>query len=132
MANDKIPVLNSFTSGTSIVSADVNSNFTNIRDYVNYGIDNTLYAENYNSGSLNSTTLNDAITAAGSDNVTLYIKTGTWTISADVTFPSNIKVVFAKGAILSISSSYTITINGAIDAPTVSYTHLTLPTKRIV
>jgi hypothetical protein len=71
----------------------------------------------YNGGAFNNTTISTAITAIGSNYKTLLLAYGTWTISANVTVPSNINLRFEQGAILSIGAGYTVTINGPIDAP---------------
>lgn len=89
--------------------------------------DNTFYvdsfplgtivtATDYNSGALNSTTINAAITAIGADYKRLVLKQGTWTIDSNVTVPSNIELSFEKGTILSINN-VAVTINGSFIAP---------------
>lgn len=75
-----------------------------------------------------SANLQDAITAIGSyetilffsaktDQVTKGVKStgGTYKVSADLTFPSNITLMFSNGANLSIDSGKTVTINGLIN-----------------
>jgi hypothetical protein len=60
-------------------------------------------------------TLQDAVTAIGSNNAILRIPTGTHAISADLTIPANITLKIEQGAILSIADTRTLTINGSLD-----------------
>jgi hypothetical protein len=91
-------------------------------------VDNTYYvdsfpsgtivnATDYEDGSLDSSTINAAITDIGSNKRKLILKQGTWTIDANVTVPSNIELEFAAGATASISTGITLTINGPFIAP---------------
>ncbi len=58
-----------------------------------------------------------AITEASTgDYSTIYFPAGTYKISSDLTFPSNVTIKFANRAILSVDSGITVTINGCIDA----------------
>ncbi len=59
-------------------------------------------------------TINSAVSAVGSANVTFRFAPGTWTIDSNLTIPSNITVYIASGAVFSVSSSITLTISGAL------------------
>lgn len=60
--------------------------------------------------------LSDALSVVGSLDRTIVLTPGTWTISADTTIPSNINLKVEKGAILAISTTKTLTINGTLVA----------------
>lgn len=63
----------------------------------------------------NLATVNSALERINSANkVAIWFSPGTWTITDNVTIPSNITMLIPPGAILSISSSKTITINGLV------------------
>lgn len=62
------------------------------------------------------TAISAAISAIGSDNRTLYLCPGTWSITSDLTIPANITLKPERGAILSIATTKTLTINGSFDA----------------
>jgi len=62
------------------------------------------------------TALNALLTAIGSTPTELLIDSGTYKISSNITIPSNIKLIFANGAMLSPDGGITITINGEINA----------------
>lgn len=62
------------------------------------------------------TTLQSAISAIGSATTTLRVPPGTWNISSNLTVPANIHLKAEKGAILSISTTKTLTINGGLEA----------------
>ena len=70
----------------------------------------------------NSKSAKAYIDAIGSDSATLVFRhssgaaTTTYTFSTDETIPSNINVVIEKGAILSIATVITLTINGSFEA----------------
>jgi hypothetical protein len=91
-------------------------------------LDNTYYvdsfplntftsATDYNSGALTAATINAAITDMGATVGTLLLKPGAWTIDANITVPSNIKLWIANGAILTVSTGITVAINGPMDVP---------------
>lgn len=61
--------------------------------------------------SLNSTTLSSAVTAIGSDSRILFLSTGTWTISSNVTIPSNITLWIPRGANIVFSGGAVLTLN---------------------
>lgn len=63
-----------------------------------------------------STTLQDAITAIGSNEVILRVPAGTHSVNADLTIPANITLKPERGAILAVATTKTLTINGSIDA----------------
>jgi hypothetical protein len=62
------------------------------------------------------TTLQGAITAIGSNTVILRVPAGTHTIAADLTIPANVTLKPERGAILSIDTTKTLTLNGGIEA----------------
>lgn len=66
----------------------------------------------YGDGTRTDETLSAAITALGSSTkYTLLIKSGTWTINANVTVPSNVMLWIEHGAILAVSAGI-FTLNG--------------------
>lgn len=71
-------------------------------------------------GSGTSRTLATLSTAAGavgsSNDVTFWLSPGTWTITGDLTLTDNIALNVPPGAVLSISSSKTLTLEGNITA----------------
>ena len=66
--------------------------------------------------SRNAATLISAIKSIGSSECPIILSPGTWTIGEDFSIPSNITVKVPRGAILSIDSGITLTINGTIEA----------------
>jgi len=82
-----------------------------------FPLNTIVSASDYEDGSLDASTINAAITAIGSDKRTLILKSGTWTIDANVTVPANIQLELAAGAVASVSTGITLTINGDFKAP---------------
>lgn len=80
-------------------------------DAIDYLAAKKVYATDYGDGTKVWATLDDAITEIGSDNVELIIDSGTWAVTDDLIFPSNITLDFQNGAIFQISSSKTVIIN---------------------
>ena len=74
-------------------------------------------ATDYEDGSLDSSTINAAITDIGANKRKLVLKQGAFTIDANVTVPANIELEIVSGATLSISTGITLTINGPFIAP---------------
>lgn len=66
--------------------------------------------------SLTGKTIQSAIDAISSANRTLLLAPGTWTISSDVTVPSNVNLRFEQGAIVSIKAGAVFAIDGPIEA----------------
>lgn len=60
-------------------------------------------------------TITAAINDIGSTSSTIKLAPGTWIISNDITIPSNISIIIPKGAIASVASGKTLTINGPLD-----------------
>ena len=60
--------------------------------------------------------LQATISAIRTNNCTLRLPSGTWPITADLTIPANITLKLKPGAILSISTTKTLTINGPLEA----------------
>ena len=65
---------------------------------------------------LNATTLSAAVTAIGSDSRILFLSTGSWAISANVTIPTNITLWIPRGSSVAFSASATLTVNGGLVA----------------
>ncbi len=59
--------------------------------------------------------LNRALNVIGNQAATIELAPGTWSITDDVTLPSNIVLRLAAGAVLDVSSGKTLTINGYLD-----------------
>jgi hypothetical protein len=70
-----------------------------------YGADNTA---------TNRATIANAIARIGSATVTFVFSPGTWTIASNLTIPENIAVLVYPGAVFSIDSGITLTINGPL------------------
>ena len=62
------------------------------------------------------TTVQSAVSAIGSSNVTLHIPLGTWSIVADLIVPPNVALRFERGAMLSVADTKTLTVNGPVEA----------------
>jgi len=61
-------------------------------------------------------TLQAAVTAIGQNQAALRIPAGTWRIGADLTIPANVTLKPERGAILTIATGSTLTINGTLEA----------------
>lgn len=98
-------------AGSTVYTRD-NVSFIWPRD--NYEVD-ALY--DYGSGSAyTAATIQSAITAIGSTTTTLVLRAGTWAITADLTVPANVTLRPLAGAILTVSTGKTLTINGPFEA----------------
>jgi len=62
------------------------------------------------------TILQAAITAVGGSEATLYLAPANWLIVSDMSIPANITLKPERGAILAITTTKTLTINGTLDA----------------
>jgi len=60
--------------------------------------------------------LQTAIDAIGATNRTLLVPSGTWPITDNLTIPTNITLKLERGAILTIATTKTLTINGSLEA----------------
>lgn len=99
----------------------LNTNVSNINmgltNYISYGAKFAKTNSLKGDGITNDyTALNTLITSIGSNPTEIYFSSGTYIIGGSLTIPANIKLIFAKGAILSPSNGVTITINGCIEA----------------
>jgi hypothetical protein len=65
--------------------------------------------------SQNNTTIDAATAAIGSDNKTLVLAPGAWTIAAHCTIPNNV-TLRCEGSLLSVATGVNLTINGGIEA----------------
>jgi hypothetical protein len=65
---------------------------------------------------MNQHTLKSALSAIGSNQATLHLSPGNWVIHENLDFPKNITLRFERGAIFSIGSGVTVTINSEIEA----------------
>ncbi len=61
-------------------------------------------------------TISSAISHIGSNTAFLMLTPGTWTISDDVTIPVNLPLIISAGAVISVDSGKTLTINGDVKA----------------
>ena len=76
------------------------------------------YIEAKNYGSSNDgTRISLAVSDAAGADRTVYLAPANYTITSDLTIPSNINLKFEMGAFLTVSSGITVTINGSIEAP---------------
>jgi hypothetical protein len=79
-------------------------------------VDSRLANEKWLNDSLYSGDLGTAITTIGSAKTVLSIPAGNWPIAANLTVPANLTLKFAHGAVLTIATGMTLTINGPLDA----------------
>ena len=71
----------------------------------------------YGSGSVyTDATISEALTHIGTRNVGIFLTPGTWTISNNITIPSTIDLWIPPGAVFSIASGKTLTLNAGINA----------------
>jgi len=64
----------------------------------------------------NDRTIQDALNAIGTANVTLDFTPGTWEIENDLTIPDTVNIHVFRGAVFNVASGKTLTINGDITA----------------
>ncbi len=83
--------------------------------YDNYYID---ALGEYGSGTVyTQATIESALTAIGTVNkVTLLLRPGNWVLTSDLTIPANITLKLPAGAIITIPTEKTLTINGPFEA----------------
>ena len=62
------------------------------------------------------TALNTLLVSIGSVKKEIYLSSGTYIIGTNIIIPSNIKLIFANGAMLSANIGVTVTFNGVIEA----------------
>ncbi len=62
------------------------------------------------------TTLQGAVTGIGGNLSMLRIPAGTWSINANFTIPANVTLKPERGAVLTVATGMTLTINGPLDA----------------
>jgi len=67
-------------------------------------------------GERNYSSLAEAKSTIGNNHVTLIVPAGTYNISSDPSYPSNIELLVLKGAIFNIANNVTMTINGPFRA----------------
>ena len=79
-------------------------------------VDSRLANEKWLNDSLYSGDLGTAITAIGSAKTVLSIPAGNWPIAANLTVPANLTLKLAHGAVLTIATGKTLTINGPLEA----------------
>jgi hypothetical protein len=79
-------------------------------------VDSRLANEKWLNDSLYNGDLNTAITAIGSAQTALSLPAGNWSVTANLTVPANLTLKFAHGALLSIATGKTLTINGSVEA----------------
>lgn len=60
--------------------------------------------------------LNDLITLVGTTETDIYFPNGNYIIGSNITLPLNINLIFSKGAMLTISSTKTLTVNSSVNA----------------
>ena len=79
-------------------------------------VDSRLANEKWLNDSLYNGNLGTAITTIGSAKTVLSIPAGNWPIAANLTVPANLTLKFTHGALLTIATGMTLTINGPLDA----------------
>jgi hypothetical protein len=79
-------------------------------------VDSRLANEKWLNDPLYSGDLATAITTIGSAKAVLSIPAGNWPIAANLTVPANLTLKFVHGAVFTIATGKTLTINGPLDA----------------
>jgi Pectate lyase superfamily protein len=79
-------------------------------------VDSRLANEKWLNDSLYNGDLATAITAIGSAKTVLSIPAGNWPVAANLTVPANLTLKLTHGAVLTIATTKTLTINGPLDA----------------
>ena len=79
-------------------------------------VDSRLANEKWLNDSLYGGDLGTAVTAIGSAKTVLSIPAGNWPVAANLTVPANLTLKFAHGAVLTIATGKTLTINGPLEA----------------
>jgi hypothetical protein len=79
-------------------------------------VDARLANEKWLNDSLYNSDLGTAVTAIGSAKTVLSIPAGNWSVAANLTVPANLTLKFAHGAVLTIPTGNTLTINGTLEA----------------
>jgi hypothetical protein len=79
-------------------------------------VDSRLANEKWLNDSLYNGDLDTAISSIGTAQTVLSLPAGTWPIAANLTVPANLTLKFAHGAVLTIATAKTLTINGTLDA----------------
>lgn len=70
----------------------------------------------FNSGALTHTTLAAAVASLSGSDGAIVVTPGTWTIADHLVIPEHVELVVAPGALLSVSSTKTLTLNGPLTA----------------
>jgi len=97
---------NQITEGFDGVQADIDAFGLSVKSYDAVG-----------DGVADDTThISAAVTAAAGKSV--IFPAGVYKVSSNLTFPSNVKVIFMPGASLSINAGVTVTFNGPVEAGT--------------
>lgn len=98
---------NALATKVSHIAMKINSYFRSPVDILYVYGDGTVYTD---------ATITAALTAIGSTESTIKLAPGTWTISNNLTIPTNIVMDIPKGAILSIASGKTVTFSSQPEA----------------
>lgn len=88
-------------------------------DYLNiFGYGSLTYAATGGTvvAGFTDVSLSTAITAAGASETSLYLSPGAWALADDVTVPANVGLIVPHGAVLTIATGKTLTINGPFEA----------------
>lgn len=109
--------LNEFTANNLIEATKHNENFSSIKSALNDTDSKTGYSATDYGSSLDSTTINSAISSLGTEISMLVLTQGNWSIDSNVTVPDNIELVIKQGAILTIAYGATLIINGSLKVP---------------
>ncbi len=109
--------LNEFNANDLIEATKHNENFSTIKNAVNDINSKIGYSALDYGSTLDSTTINSAISSLGAEICMLLLTQGNWSIDSNITVPDNIELVIQQGAILTVSYGATLTINGALKIP---------------
>lgn len=101
-----------YKPSTGARGADEKSTFDAGMDRVDARLAKEIWIGDPNYGN----TLQDAKTAIGANQLILRVPAGTHNISASLTIPANITLKLERGAILSIDTTKTLTLNGGLEA----------------
>lgn len=99
------------------VRTKINENFTDLYKTTGNSVYNAVGYSIPNSGTTDIySTLNSLLTTISTTYSTIYFPTGTYKLSTNITIPVNVNLFMESGAVFSIDSGVTLTINGEITA----------------
>lgn len=110
------------TISGEIQAQPLNDNFSHIAEEFNTYLSNNAYSAK-NEGLLTDgtniyTALNTLLTTISSNEREIHFSSGTYTLGTNITIPSNVRLKFANGAMISMAAGIILTIEGKISYTT--------------